>query len=266
MSKETDKKPKITPLKDKNTPSFKEGRSALDAYEGTKKQSTDAVLIRNFAVYVLYRKVIFISVLSAFLSLFSAFLVYEFITQKTSPQYVQLDDQGRLLNERPLSDKDRQDGEVTAFAIDAVKKLNTYDYINIKAQINSSKTFFTPSGWKGFLSEYTDSNTPIMVQDKRMIVSSEIIGEPKVTKQGVISGVEMPSGPTAVYTWAINIPFRITYTAHSGKTDPTVSGGDSGYAGSLKEEGVLELLVMRTPANILPRGIGIASYNFDVKK
>ncbi len=269
MKDKDDKKKLPKPIVNKNTPAFKEGQSALDAYEGSKEKSTEAVLIRNFAVYVLYRKVIFISLMSLILSLFSAFLVFEFMSQKTSPQYVQLDSEGRLLKEKPLNVKDRQNGEVMSFAIEAVKKLNTYDYINIKDQINSSSVFFTPSGWTTFVSQYTDSNTAVMVKEKRMIVSSEITGEPKVTKEGVISGVQMPSGTENIYTWAVSIPFKVVYTAHSGQSDPlTPASGDSnsGYKGTLVQQGTLELLVMRTPANILPRGIGIASYNFNITK
>lgn len=263
-----EKKKSPKPMMNKSTPAFKEGQSALEAYEGSKEGSTEAVLIRNFAVYVLYRKVILISLFSFVLSVFSVFLVYTFATQKVSPQYVQLDSQGRLLKEKPLNVKDRSDGEVMSFAMDAVKQLNTYDYINIKDQINNASQFFTPSGWNTFVTQYTNSNTSVMVQDKRMIVSSEVTGEPKITKEGVISGVMLPTGKADIYTWAVSIPFKITYTAHSGKDNasPSNSANGNGYAGSLEQVGTLELLVMRTPANILPKGIGIASYNFDIKK
>ena len=96
-----------------------------------------------------------------------------------------------------------------------------------------------------------------------MIVSSQTIGDPKVKHSGVIAGVDMPDGSkVSIFTWSIDIPFEITYTAHSGNTQNDAGG----YSGELLQDGILHLLVMRTPTNILPKGIGIASYNFEIKK
>jgi intracellular multiplication protein IcmL len=249
-----------------NNKSLKSGkdakRSALDAFEGNRKDAIETLFLRNYAVYVLYRKTIFIGLMAIFLAIVSALLAFTFLTQKIPPQYVQLDEQGRLLIEQPLEQKDRQDGEVLAFALSAVKKLNTYDYINIKDQLNQSSDSFTPNGWTIFMKNYGESKTMDMVEAGREIVTSEAIGDPSVVHSGIIQGVQLPDGAKAsVYAWKVDIPFQITFIAHSGDTQSA-----SGYSGQTVEVGVLHLLITRIPANILPRGIGIASYNFELKK
>jgi intracellular multiplication protein IcmL len=204
------------------------------------------VMARNQAVYAIYRRLIpiaLLSVLSASVAVFAAFSLWSI---RTPPQYIQVQEDGRLIQEPPLSENSVSQGLLSDFAIKAIRALNTYDYINWRQQIQAASDFFSPRGWDGYIKAFEDVRTIDAVTKRKMVVSVEPTGPVTFSRQGKVA--------TGEYAWRLEVPVKVTYTPH-----------DSDSASPNVQDGTVIMAISRIPVSISPRGYAIQLYVFRAK-
>ena len=224
--------PKATP--DKSKPRKREG-------------GAEHVVVRNLIAQAVLRRMIVLVLLAGICALVSALAAWQVSRVKTPPQYVQLTEDGRILQIAPLTTPNVADGEILRFAMESVKWINTYDHQNWKDQLQSNAFRFSPTGWNRFMEAFLSTNTLVSVQERHMVVSAIPTGAPRVAKEGIADEVGQ-------YTWLVEVPVRIQYQA-----PPT------GGANNINTQvGVVSLYISRVPLEVSHRGYAIQVYQFDV--
>ena len=204
------------------------------------------VRIRNAAVHILYRRLIgvaIVAILATGVSMVALWLVWG---RPVPPQYIPVDAEGRLQAVVPLDKPNVDHGAVGQFAWEAVRSINTYDYINALDQLNKSQKYFTASGWNAYQEEYRRSSTLNAVRSRQMIVSLQ----PK----GVIDFVDEGVHPQAkLYVWRLSVPVQIEFTGHLRLPNGTIDPGN-------RESGTITLYVVRVPLEENPSGLAVQLY------
>ena len=88
------------------------------------------------------------------------------------------------------------------WAINAVEKANSYDYVNYREQLQSAQKYFTPYGWIKFMGAFKSSNNLVGLTTRKMVFEAKVIGEPVLEVQGLLGGA---------YAWKFNMPMLVTY-------------------------------------------------------
>lgn len=173
-----------------------------------KGKSLRVVQLRNRFFFMLYRysTIVFISSLLCFMTSI-AFLVF-FARQPVPPQYIPINEDGTYIKLSPLSEC-KDDADVKKFALNAIKKLYKYDYINYADQLQDALPYFTSDGWNEYLDEYSRSNTLLAVKENKWIVTVQPNSLPEIVKKDVIDGI---------CTWEIKTAIQISFIGASGQT------------------------------------------------
>ena len=207
-----------------------------------KSRSAEQVVARNIAVASIYRKLIGLALIATAAAAFSIISAVSLASKRVPPQYVPVLDDGRLLPLVPLSKANMNQAAIANFSLDAIRALNTYEYINVISQINTAQQYFSPAAWSAYDQELANVGTLKAVSARKMIVSVRPTGDVRVVKEFVADN--------GVYVWAVEAPVSITYTAHIGQD------GQGGNA----QDGVVKLVISRVPTTLNPRGVAIQKY------
>lgn len=214
----------------------------------TTGKNGDYVILRNQGIYTIYRKIISLSIFSALMAVFALMTASYFHGKDVPPRYIPLSEDGKMIPLIPLSEPNQSVGAINEFALQAVRKINRYDYYNWKEQITEAQAYFTPDGWNEYLQQFQAANTINAVLASRMVVSSEPTGDVRVVAQGRAPDADK------TYVWKVEVPIKIMYMA-------STNAGDAN-----SQTGVITLTIIRIPTTINPKGIGIRIYNFDTSK
>lgn len=214
----------------------------------TSGKNGDYVILRNQGIYTIYRKIISLSIFSAIMAIFALMTASYFNNKDVPPRYIPLSEDGKMIPLMPLSEPNQSVGSINEFALQAVRKINRYDYYNWKEQLTEAQAYFSPDGWNEYLQQFQAANTINAVLSGKMVVSSEPTGDVRVVAQGHAPDADK------TYVWKVEVPIKIMYMASVG----------AGEANS--QTGVITLTIIRIPTTINPRGIGIRIYNFDTSK
>lgn len=234
-------------------PSSSQGRS--DKSETAERRSSRRdkrrssgvrVVERNQAVYLVMRRLIGVALLATLAAAISVVCAIGIYSKPVAPVYVPATDDGHLLPLVPLNQPNVGRGDVGMFALEAIRAVNTYDYINFRDQLNEATNYFTPLGWKQYNDQLAASRTLDAVQERKMIVSVEPTGEVTVPGEGVREGV---------YMWRVEVPVEIKYTAHGLLSNGSVDAGN-------RQKGTVILFVRRVPTTSNPRGLAVGVYQF----
>lgn len=206
----------------------------------------ESVIIRNESLYSIYRKLIALSLITFIAVIIAIISTIQIYKMKVPPRYIPLDVENRLLPTVPLDKPNITNGEVGQLALEAVKAINTYDYINWKEELEKTEVYFTPKGWNAYWDQFKLIGTLNTITSQKMIVSIDITSNMTVPHQKVVNGI---------YTWLVEIPVKITYYAHR-KDAP----------GNNIQTGKIILQIERVPTTINPTGAAISSYIFNETK
>ena len=120
----------------------------------------------------------------------------------TQPLYFATDAVGRLTKVTPVTKPNMSQADVTNWTVDAVQKSFSYDFINYRAQLQNAQKFFTDFGWRNYLQALTLSNNLVALRNRSMIFIAQVIGEPKLTTEGILGGS---------YAWRYDMQVLMTY-------------------------------------------------------
>ena len=207
-----------------------------------KPGAQELVVLRNRFFYIYYRKISLILLLVLGISLFSLGCAVYFATRKTPPVYIPVSVDGRViptykLSEPSNSDPKLMEAEVKQWGLDAAKKLFLFDYLNYREQITQAQPFFTVRGWEAYVKTFEESQNLNTILASKMIVNFIPMAPPQILDQKNRDGR---------YTWALEFPAKIKYTAHDGS-------GKSGFT----QKGIMKMVITRVSMIDSPKGIGV---------
>ena len=214
----------------------------------SKRDPSVEVVLRNLAVYQMNRYMIRLALLATPLAIIALLVALFFIQQKVPPQYVQASADGKLIQSIPLDKPNMDQAGVLNFARQAITKLNQYDYINYKKQIPQAQAYFTAYGWNNYLTQLKKRDTLTTVENQRDIVSVDFTGAATIAKSTVLN----LGGGREQYVWVVEQPVNINYIGH----------GPNGSINGLRQQGVIQMVIIRVPYTDSDRGIAIQVYNF----
>lgn len=169
-------------------------------------------MMKNDALFVVfarnafYRRMHFLALGAltlaiAVIAFLVAVLIY-LINHPVHPLYFATDNVGKLIPIIPVTVPNMTTPEVTAWTIEAVQTTLSNDFINYRAQLQSSEKYFTPFGWTTYMNAIrTANNLPALLQ-RKLIVVAQLADQPKLVTEGILGGA---------YAWKFDMPMLLTF-------------------------------------------------------
>lgn len=165
-----------------------------------------------------------------------------------TPKYFPTTPDGRPIKLEPLNNPLQTTQFVEDWAAQQVLILYSFDYVTYRKDLQDASTYFTPQGHNDFLTALKASTNLEAVTTKKQVVSSEVTGPAKVTREGQVS-------PDVPYTWDLEIPLTITY-----QNSESEAKGDV-----IKQKGAAIIRVSRGSTLRYQDGLAIAQLVFEVR-
>lgn len=127
-------------------------------------------------------------------------LVYV-IRNPTAPLYFATDNVGRLIKVVPVTQPNMSVDDASTWAVRAVEKTYSYDYVNYRRQLQSSQKYFTSYGWTKYMSALKASNNLVALKSRKMVIQAKVVAAPKLVTQGLLGGS---------YAWKFEMPVLVT--------------------------------------------------------
>lgn len=137
------------------------------------------------------------------LTIFLAYALYDVYRNPPKPQYIAAENDGRIIELRPISRPTISKNALLTWAAESVTSIFTYDYVNYRKQFQSNVDYFSADGWQAYMEQLDKSGTLQTVKEKSMLVSAVITSSPVIAGEGQMNGV---------YTWKVEMPIDVTYT------------------------------------------------------
>lgn len=150
------------------------------------------------------------------------------------PEYFATSADGRITPLVPISEPYVPQEALLTWVSQAVTQAYTFDHVHQKEQLSRMRELFTAQGFESHRKALEESGLWEAVSQRRLITQVVTAAPPLVTNQGVLA---------RRYAWRLEVPIKISY-----------QGGSSV---SLPQSNTVEVLVVRMPTNVIPRGYAI---------
>jgi intracellular multiplication protein IcmL len=208
--------------------------------------SNDALVLvfsRNAFYKRLHYLVLGAFALSLCVIVFLIIILSYLLRNPTHPIYFATDNVGRLIQIVPVSKPNMSTEDVTAWAVAAVEAVNSYDYINFRAQLQDAEKYFTTYGWTKYMAALRASNNLLGVTKRKQVIIAEVIGQPKILAQGILGGS---------FAWKYQMQILVTFS------EPPYDN-KSKFTNSL----IATVIVQRQPVLQGYKGLGIVQLTED---
>lgn len=186
-------------------------------------QSNDNALSLVFSRNAFYKRLHFLVlaalVLCWIIIITLAWMIFYLVQNPPHPLYFATDEIGRLIHIIPVNTPNMSPEETKKWAIEAVEKSLSYDYINYRGQLQNAEKYFTSYGWTKYMSALSLSGNLRALTARKQIVIARVIGQPKVIADGLLKGA---------HAWKYTMPVLITYMM-----PPYNGSADSQYSNAL---------------------------------
>jgi intracellular multiplication protein IcmL len=166
--------------------------------------------------------------------------------KQTQFRYILSDTSGKLIDLIPVSKPNHPDEFVVKWAIDAVTRLNTFDYVNYPAQFQEAKFSMTPQGWKHYEQGMATAGMLNSVIGLGAVTTAVPTGPGTVIKA---ANFQWPDGVYR-YAWRVRFPMLITY--RSARLDPQTKQPMTN-----NQAVNVDVTVVRMPEFLNPQGLGV---------
>lgn len=129
------------------------------------------------------------------------FVLIYVVRNPTAPLYFATDNVGRLIKVVPVTQPNMSTEDMTRWAINAVEKTYSYDYVNYRRQLQSAQKYFTTYGWTKYMSALKTSNNLIALTNRKLVIRAKVVGPPKLIVAGLLGGS---------YAWKFEMPVLVT--------------------------------------------------------
>lgn len=156
-------------------------------------------------------------------------------TRRVEPRYFAQDPvTGALTPLVPLNQPMGSTSGVIQHAADAVRELNSLDFLNYRGQLQRASQYFTSSGWNRYLTEFQATGNQDSLIKKQLVSSGVVTQPPVVVAEGELFGAKY---------WDLEVPYRVRYMG---------AGFDQSVAL------VAKVKIIRVKVTENPKGIAIA--------
>lgn len=205
----------------------------------------ERVLVRNQFYWEAYRRVSFLMLaLGIVIVGLLGFVIYQAKTVLES-QYFPTTPDGRLIEIVNLTLPLQTPEFVLNWTVQSTLDLYSFDYVTYRRALQEAQSFFTRKGYVDFMKALVASTNLEAVKAKKQVVSAELVGDPKVIRQGQISELEP-------YSWDLSIPLVITYQNSENEI--------------IRQKGISLVRVERVSTLRYEAGIAIAQSVFQVER
>lgn len=181
--------------------------------------------------YFLIRVLIALAVLAGI----AAHTALGVLDRPTVYRYVEVAQDGRLVRRVPLALENHDEDFVVRWTVDRVSRLYTFDFANLRSQLQPLRDSMTKRGWTGFQDMMQVSGNLKLVKDRSMVVSAAPVSGARVVKKGVFNGR---------MAWKIQFPMVVTFQNSRAKNRTTA-------------DLTVTVTVVRMSENMQPDGLGI---------
>ena len=132
-------------------------------------------------------------------------------------RYVMTDEMGKMMVEVPLDRANKDPDAVAAWAVDAVSRAYTFDFMNYRGQFTKSQENLTGVGWDGFVDTLKKSGNFVAVTDNKYVTTAVPNGPARVREIGPSRGAD----GSVRYVWEVYFPMILTFRSsiHSTSMD-----------------------------------------------
>ena len=196
----------------------------------------NVVKLRNDFYKDSKQRIQLVLLLSILVNLALGFTLVYMITHQPKPQYFATSINGRIIPLKALDEPNQSLSSVLQWANQAAIAAYTYDWVHYREELSAASEFFTPEGWRDFLTQLDRSNNLDRVTASKMVVSAVATRTPTLLSQGIINGV---------YFWRLQMQLLITYESASAYSQD-------------KYDVIMQ--VVRVSTLNTPTGIGISQF------
>lgn len=150
------------------------------------------------------------------------------------PEYFATSADGRIIPLAPISEPYVPQEALLTWVAQAVNQSYTLDHVHRKEQLSRMRELFTATGFENHRKALEESGLWEAVGERRLVTQVVTAAPPVVTNQGVLA---------RRYAWKLEAPIKISYQGASSI--------------SLPQNNVAEVLVVRMPTHVVPRGYAI---------
>ena len=200
------------------------------------EKAAELVFNRNFFYRDNYKRVVSIGLVSIISNVILVLATAYSIVRPAPAKFIVTSADGRIIPVEPLSAAVKSTPQILAWANMAATKINSFDFVNYRQQLQEASSYFTAEGWQDFRRQLVASGNVKYVVENRLVVTSVATGAPVVNNQGLIGGV---------YTWNVTLPILVKY---------------AGATITRNIPQTVTMLIQRVSIQNNPQGIGIASY------
>lgn len=151
-----------------------------------------------------------------------------------TPEYFATSADGRITPLVPINEPYVPQEALLTWVSQAVTQAYTLDHVHRKEQLSRMRELFTAEGFEGHVKALEAAGLWEAVRERRLVTQVVAVAPPVVTHQGVLA---------RRYAWRVEVPIGMSYQGAASV--------------SLPQRNVVEVLVVRMPTNVVPRGYAI---------
>lgn len=215
---------------------MEQGENKTMPDEVIQQDALQAVTLRADFQRDSHHRVLIALLISAVMNVLLVLSFVYIVRHPPAPQYFATTINGRITPLIPLDQPNMPPSTLLQWANSAAIAAYTYNFVNYRQELQSASEFFTPDGWREFVTALESSNNLNSVREKKLVVSAVATGAPVILDQKAINGV---------YTWIVQMPILVTYQSASATARQTI---------------MVKMTVERISTLNSARGVGISSF------
>lgn len=204
--------------------------------KATAEDALTLVTLRNTFYRDNYRRVVTALLGCVIIIMALAAIAGYLAIHRPQPVYFATSEGWRLQQLRPLSEPVLDDAQVLQWGVNAVGHIYGFNFVNYREQLQQASQYFTPDGYKQFMTALDSSNNLETVKSQKLVLSAVVTKAPVVIAEGQLNGV---------YAWRIQMPVMITLQSASQQLTQNV---------------MVNLLIVRASTLEKPEGVAIAQF------
>lgn len=152
-------------------------------------------------------------------------------------RYVMTTTSGNIMPLVPLDQPNMSDESLMAWTVDAVTRIQSFDFLNYQRQFQDAQSKMTVVGWQWFEAALRESGNMTSVLANKYVVTAVPTGPARIVDKSM-----MVAGSQRRFTWTVEFPMLVTYrSSQRSATQPLL----------------VRALVGRLPEYVNGDGVGI---------
>lgn len=160
-------------------------------------------------------------------------------TRPVEMKFFATDVEGKIKQLTPIDQAITTLNELNTWVVNSTTQALTFSFANYRQELSAARQNFTTAGWAGFEKALAESNLLETIKARRYVSTAVPAGAPVLMASGLVEGR---------FAYKFQVPIVVTYASASETTS---------------KQYLFEVVVVRQPETVHPRGLGIASITFE---